>query len=57
MLFRFGFFAKKARGLMTRYIIDHELTQAEAIKGFDCEGYQFNPAMSEGSNWVFTRRQ
>ena len=52
-----GFFAKKARGLMTRYIIDHELTQVEDIKGFDAEGYQFNPAMSEGNNWVFTRRQ
>ncbi|MBL7001113.1 MAG: peroxide stress protein YaaA [Gammaproteobacteria bacterium] len=52
-----GFFAKKARGLMTRYIIDHELTLAEDIKGFDSEGYQFNPAMSEGNNWVFTRRQ
>ena len=52
-----GFYAKKARGLMTRYIIDHELTQVEAIKGFDSEGYQFNLAMSEGNNWVFTRRQ
>lgn len=52
-----GFYAKKARGLMSRYIIDHELTQAEDIQQFDREGYRFNPAMSDGNSWVFTRRQ
>ena len=52
-----GFYAKKARGLMTRYIIDNELTRAEDIQSFDVEGYQFKPAMSDGNNWVYTRRQ
>ncbi len=51
-----GFYAKKARGLMSRYIIDHELTDIEDIKNFDREGYEFKPALSEGNNWVFTRR-
>ena len=52
-----GFFAKKARGLMTRFIVDHELTQAEDIKDFNREGYKFKPALSDDSTWVFTRRQ
>ena len=51
-----GFYAKKARGLMTRYIVDHELKNAEDIQQFDREGYQFNPALSDGKTWVFTRR-
>ncbi len=51
-----GFYAKKARGLMSRYIIDNEITDVEKIKQFDSEGYQFHPAFSEGNTWVFTRR-
>ena len=51
-----GFYAKKARGLMSRYIIDHELTQVEDIKKFDSEGYEFKPALSDVNTWVFTRR-
>ncbi len=51
-----GFYAKKARGLMSRYIIDNEITDVEKIKKFNCEGYQFHPAFSEGNTWVFTRR-
>jgi len=51
-----GFYAKKARGLMSRYIIDNEITDVEDIKKFDCEGYAFHPAFSEGNTWVFTRR-
>ena len=50
-----SFYAKKARGLMARYLIDHQITEAEGIKGFDVDGYQFNPSMSEGDTWVFTR--
>ncbi len=52
-----GFFAKKARGLMTRYIIDHELTDAEDIKAFDTDGYVFSADMSDQKNWVFIRKQ
>lgn len=52
-----SFFAKKARGLMSRYIIDHELTDAESIKGFNIEGYAFDEALSRGNDWVFSRRQ
>lgn len=50
-----SFYAKKARGLMSRYIIDHQITEAEAIKGFDREGYYFSAEQSKGDDWVFLR--
>jgi len=50
-----SFYAKKARGLMSRYIIDHKITEPEAIKGFDREGYYFSEAQSKGDEWVFLR--
>jgi cytoplasmic iron level regulating protein YaaA (DUF328/UPF0246 family) len=50
-----SFYAKKARGLMSAYIIKKKITDVEKIKGFDSDGYSFNAAMSEGDKWVFTR--
>ncbi len=50
-----SFYAKKARGLMCRYVIDHNITQVEKLKGFDDEGYAYNEAMSSDTEWVFTR--
>lgn len=50
-----SFFAKKARGLMVRYIIDHSIEKAEEIKAFDVDGYRFDSALSTGNKWVFTR--
>jgi cytoplasmic iron level regulating protein YaaA (DUF328/UPF0246 family) len=50
------FFAKKARGLMTSYIIQNQLEDVEDIKTFDLEGYRFNMALSDGDDWVFTRK-
>lgn len=51
-----SFFAKKARGLMARYIIEQQLTEVEQLKQFDSEGYQYNTELSKGNNWVFTRK-
>jgi len=51
-----SFFAKKARGLMARYIIDHRITDPEAAKGFDSEGYRFVPEQSTDKVWTFSRR-
>lgn len=51
-----GIYAKKARGLMSRYIIQNQLKDIEDIKAFDVEGYQFNKSLSKGNNWVFTRK-
>lgn len=50
-----SFFAKKARGMMTRYIIDHKIKKVEDIKAFDTDGYMYNENMSKGNEWVFTR--
>ena len=50
-----GFFAKKARGLMARYIIDEEITQVEALRQFNGEGYSYNSSLSSEEEWVFTR--
>jgi cytoplasmic iron level regulating protein YaaA (DUF328/UPF0246 family) len=51
-----SFFAKKARGLMSRFIIDSEITRPQDMQQFDREGYVFKPALSEGNSWVFTRK-
>jgi len=50
-----SFYAKKARGLMGRYIIDNRITKPEDIKGFDADGYYFSEAESSGDDWVFLR--
>jgi len=50
-----SFYAKKARGLMTRYIIDQRIYECEQIQQFDVDGYRFSPEMSEGDEWVFIR--
>jgi len=52
-----GIYAKKARGLLSRYIIQNKLSGPEGIKLFNEDGYKFNKTLSKGSNWVFTRKQ
>jgi len=52
-----GIYAKRARGLMSRYIIQNKLTNPEDLKDFHEEGYKFNSKLSKGNNWVFTRKQ
>ena len=50
-----SFFAKKARGMMVRFIIDTNAETIEDLKGFNYEGYQFDANLSKGNNLVFTR--
>lgn len=50
-----SFYAKKARGLMSAYIIKNRIDNVEQIKDFAVAGYRYNQAMSEGNQWVFTR--
>ena len=50
-----SFFAKKARGLMTRFIIRNRITDANQIKDFSEAGYKFNEAMSTEKKPVFCR--
>ncbi len=50
-----GIHAKRARGLMTNFIIKNRLTEAEKIKDFAQEEYQYNDNLSNEKEWVFTR--
>jgi len=50
-----SFFAKKARGLMSAFIIKNKIIHVEDIKKFDVDGYSYNNALSDGDKWVFTR--
>ncbi|MFT7235795.1 MAG: cytoplasmic iron level regulating protein YaaA (DUF328/UPF0246 family) [Methylophagaceae bacterium] len=50
-----SFYAKKARGLMSRYIIDHRINDPEQLKNFDSDGYCLSAEMSDGDSWVFIR--
>lgn len=52
-----GVYAKKARGQLSRYIIQNQLHDIETIKEFNEDGYAFNEEMSKGNTWVFTRKQ
>ena len=49
------FAAKRARGMMARYICEHRLLDAEALKGFDSDGYAFDPDNSDDARWRFRR--
>jgi hypothetical protein len=48
-------FAKKARGLMVRYIIDNNVKTIEELKGFNSNRYRFSEKLSSENNLVFTR--
>jgi len=50
-----GFFAKKARGMMVRYIIDTNAETIDDLKRFNYDSYAFDDNLSEGNRLVFTR--
>lgn len=52
-----SFYAKKARGLMLRYAVDHRIDTVEGLKGFDVGGYHFTPEVSSETSLVFRRAQ
>lgn len=52
-----SFYAKKARGLMSRYIIERRLTQPEQLKAFDVDGYFFVADESSERELVFKRHE
>ncbi|ANG65328.1 hypothetical protein A8C75_16925 [Marinobacterium aestuarii] len=52
-----SFYAKKARGLMARYIIQNRIQDPEQLRAFDSDGYRFAESMSEADTWVFIRDQ
>lgn len=52
-----GIYAKKARGMLSRYIIQNKLSSPEELKSFNEDGYRFNKTLSKGNDFVFTRKQ
>ncbi|MGB0496116.1 MAG: peroxide stress protein YaaA [Kangiellaceae bacterium] len=52
-----SFFAKKARGLMSRFIIENKIDHPEGLKDFKVEGYRFAKRLSNDSEFVFTRKK
>ena len=51
-----GLFAKKARGMMARFIIREGLDKPDGLKDFSESGYRFKPDLSTDNDWVFTRK-
>jgi cytoplasmic iron level regulating protein YaaA (DUF328/UPF0246 family) len=49
------FAAKRARGMMARYICEHRLSDPEALKSFDSDGYAYDPGGSDEHRWRFSR--
>ncbi|SMG16917.1 hypothetical protein SAMN05661096_00896 [Marivirga sericea] len=50
-----SFFAKKARGLMSRYIVKNQIEKVEELKGFDLDGYSFDEKDSTETKLAFKR--
>ena len=48
-------YAKKARGMMTRYIIQNQISNPKDLKFFDTDGYYYNETLSSENKYVFTR--
>ncbi|MBS0055121.1 peroxide stress protein YaaA [Yersinia sp. Marseille-Q3913] len=52
-----SFYAKKARGLMSRFIIQNKLTKPEQLVDFNLEGYEFDAGLSAKNELVFKRAE
>jgi len=50
-----SFAAKRARGMMARWMCEHHLTDPDALKGFDSDGYTFTAEGSDDGIWRFVR--
>lgn len=50
-----SFNAKKARGLMCRYVIKNRLTQVDDLRSFDWEGYSLQESLSTEKDWLFVK--
>ena len=50
-----SFNAKKARGLLAKFVINNKITRNKDLKDFDLENYKFDLSLSDKSTFVFTR--
>ena len=50
-----SFNAKRARGMMARWLCEHRIADIEAMRGFDSDGYRFDGDASTDDRWQFSR--
>ena len=50
-----GLVAKKARGRMARFIVQHRVENEDDLKAFGEDGYEFEPELSSDEDLVFVR--
>lgn len=50
-----SFAAKRARGMMARWVCENHVRDIDAVQGFDSEGYRFVPEESTETSWRFSR--
>ena len=50
-----SFYAKKARGMMSRFVIEERVNDPATLKQFDVQGYRYNAEQSSADNLVFLR--
>lgn len=50
-----SFNAKRARGMMARWLVEHHITDIDDMRGFDTDGYRFDADESDADHWRFTR--
>ena len=50
-----SFYAKRARGLMANYIVQHKVNDWEELKDFNLDGYYYHPESSSQKQLVFLR--
>ena len=50
-----SFMAKRARGMMARFIVEGRLDRPEGMKDFTSGGYRYDPSLSTDTTWTFTR--
>jgi len=51
-----GFFAKKARGSMARFMIQNNIKNSDELKDFNIDVYSYRPELSDDNDWTFTRK-
>jgi uncharacterized protein len=51
-----SFNAKKARGMMARYLLEHRIERTDDMRGFDTDGYRYVAGESDAARWTFRRQ-
>ncbi|MFT5532369.1 MAG: cytoplasmic iron level regulating protein YaaA (DUF328/UPF0246 family) [Burkholderiaceae bacterium] len=51
-----SFYAKRARGLMTRYAAQEQIKEADGLRDFNLAGYAYDANASDATHWMFRRR-